>query len=495
MTIPVRESQPQPMLQSALAWLTRRPPDDRLHDLGPLKRHLREVAEASIPPAQRLKVLQMFQLRADATNSALKPRLLEASLPLPHRLRSIAQGLTDIHGLLATATLTSLHELAPDHPGHPIRDMRAHRARILGNLAEQQQIALFVSASAPKGLWVQAQEAFRLPGTVAATDTVDAAEQLLKGMLALVAVQPESFTAREISFLIDYLRGFSAAVEIRRQPLPPTENWYWLEESRDLPPVAIARRPPPSHGTMLYFSCATLARIASQHLMQLASGEAPAIPLLPPGNIETHANVLSRAQACWLTPPRRHAHRRPSHYRVEICAQFQKLWDLMRDTAPKVSSGASPITDWMVLNESPSGLALMHIAGAVTGLAPGDTLGLRIAPDRPWSIGLIRWARSDNPEHFELGLEMISPSAAPVRLARSGVDGAMFAPALLFPAVAGLDRNEALMTLRGEVSAGRFTLIRDTDCKVQLTECQMQHLALQTAKVEMFEFTRNLSPR
>ncbi|HZV53363.1 MAG TPA: hypothetical protein VFF82_00365 [Rhodocyclaceae bacterium] len=494
MTVPVRSQQPQPMLQSALAWLTMRPPDDPLHDLGPLKQHLKEVAEASIQPLQRLKVLELFQSRVDSTSKTLKPRLVGASLPLPHRLRSIAEGLTDIHGLLASATLRSMHELRPEDLARPVQDMPAYCTRILGNLAEQQQIALFVSTTAPNGVWVQAQEAFRLLRTIEGADTV-AAERLLKGMLALVAVQPESFTAREILFLAEYLHRFATAVDIRHQPLPPLENWHWLEESRDLPPVAIVRRPPPSHGTVLYFSCATLARIAAQHVMQLANGESLATLRLPPGNDVNHRELLARAQACWLTPPRRHAHRRPSHYRVEICSQFQTLWTLMGDSAPKVSGDGTPITDWMVLNESPSGMALMHVSGPVAELVPGDTLGLRTAPGQPWNIGLIRWARSDNPEHFELGLEMISPSAVPVQIVQGSTTSAKVSPALLFPASSSLEHNETLMTARGQADIGPFTLIGGTDGKVQLTRCQMRRLALQTAKVEIFEFTRDSAPQ
>ena len=102
---------------------------------------------------------------------------------------------------------------------------------------------------------------------------------------------------------------------------------------------------------------------------------------------------------------------------MEICARIQTLWNMLRGGEPaKVSRDATPITDWMVLNESPSGFALMHVAGTIEDMAPGDALGLRTAPGRPWNIGLIRWARSDNPEHFELGLEMISPTAIPVEV-------------------------------------------------------------------------------
>lgn len=60
---------------------------------------------------------------------------------------------------------------------------------------------------------------------------------------------------------------------------------------------------------------------------------------------------------------------------------MQTLWSMLREgESAKVSGDATPITDWMVLNESPSGFALMHVTGAIDDMAPGDALGLRTAP-------------------------------------------------------------------------------------------------------------------
>ena len=493
MTIPVHP-QPQPILQSTLAWLKAPPAGDPLLDLAALRQYLKETAEAMILPLQRLKLLELLQARVDSTSIILRPRLLDATLPLPHRLRTIAQGLLDVRGLLATAQLSSLHQLDEDTATISGQDIAANCARVLANLAEQQQIALIVSTTVPNGLWLQAQDAFRLIQTASGAND-DTGRDSLKIMLALVAAQPEAFTAREVSFLIEYLRQFCPAVELDSEPGPPLERWYWLEPSRDLPPVAIARRQPPSQGTLLYFSCATLGKIASQHLIQLANGRSPEELRLPASSIDENREVLVRVQQRWSSVPRRHSHRRPSHYRVEICARIQMLWRMLRNGEPaKVSGDAAPITDWMVLNESPSGFALMHVAGAIDDLAPGDAIGLRTAPGRPWNIGLVRWARSDNPEHFELGLEMIAPTAIAVEVVQPLAAESRRCAALLFPAVSGLDRNETLMTRRGQLGAGAFMLIRETDSRLQVTQCQMHHLVLQTSKMEIFEFRRNFSP-
>lgn len=489
-----------PPLQRAFAWLATRPPDDRVRDLVPLKHHLGEVAKAALPPARCLRVLELFQSRIDAANRALKPRLIDANLPLQSGLRRIAQGLMAVHGLLATTLLRSIHEHTPDPDQPSVIDMDALCKVILHNLAEQQQVALLVATAAPVGLWVQAQLVFRWLNTARQTTGELAAEPLLKGMLALAAVQPEAFTAREIAILLEHLPGLGPAVEISTEVPRRTDDWFWLEEDRDMPPVAMVRKGPPVHGTMLYFSCAKLARIAGRHLRQLEHGELPIAPTTSavPGtpSIEDRREVLARAQARWQSPPRRQAPRHPSHDRVQVCAPLRRLWSMLHDQRPAGSrAGTSPITDWLVLNESSSGYAMMHVAGPIDDLVAGDILGVRNSPDKPWNICLLRWGRSDNQEHVEIGLELISPSALPVQLVRRTAVAPALAPSLLLARQSDGDGDEALFVERGQLVGNRFTLIGEEDGKLRLAECEVQRLAMQTARVEMFTFKRDYSPR
>ncbi len=489
-----------PPLQRAFAWLATRPPDDRVRDLLPLKHHLSEVAKVSLPPARCLRVLELFQGRIDAANRALKPRLIEANLPLQSALRRIAHGLVGVHGLLAATLLRSIHESAPDTDKLSATDTDALCKVILHNLAEQQQVALLVATAPPVGLWVQAQLVFRWLNAARQATGESAAEPLLKGMLALAAVQPESFTAREIAILLEDLPGLVSAVEIATESPRRTEDWFWLEEDRDLPPVAMARKGPPVHGTMLYFSCAKLARVTGRYLRQLENGELPikptmsAVPDAP--TMQSHREVLARAQARWLSPPKRQAPRHPSHDRVQVCAPLGRLWSMLHDPKPAGSrTDTAPITDWLVLNESSSGFAMMHVSGPIDDLVAGDILGVRHTPEKPWNICLLRWGRSDNQEHVEIGLELISPSAVPVQLVRRTAVDSVLAPSLLLTRQSEGDGDEALFAERGQLVGNRFTLIGEEGGKLRLAECEVQRLAMQTARVEMFTFKRDYSPR
>jgi cyclic-di-GMP-binding protein len=487
---------PQPTLQRVFAWLAARPPDDRVRDLAPLKHHLGEVGKASLPPTQCLKVLELFQSRIGAASQALKPRLIEARLPLQGPLRRIAQGLMDVHGLMAATLLRSIHAGTAGADPPSASDMNVLCTAILHNLAEQQQVALLVATAPPVGLWIQAQLVFRVLGASPESTSEPAAIPILKGMLALAAVQPETLTARENAILAGYLPTLASAVEITAKLPSRPDDWFWLEENRDLPPVAMVRKAAPAHGTMLYFSCVRLARVAVQHLRRLDSGELPMPPNLPgQASMQEVRDVLARAQSRWRSPPRRQAPRHPSHDRVQICARLDRLWSVLQDQRPTGDADdVFPITDWQVLNESSSGYAMMHVSGPIDDLVAGDILGVRNSPERPWNICLLRWGRSDNPAHVEIGLELVSPSAMPVQLAHHATANSALAPSLLLARPPGGDGDEALFVERGQLVGNRFTLIGEEAGKLRLAECEVQRLALQTARVEMFTFKRDYSP-
>jgi hypothetical protein len=483
-------SQPSPsQLQDALAWLNAEPAKDPLRDLAPLLRNLREAADAARQPGQRLRVLELFQVRAAALTRALKPHLLDASLPLLQRLRTIAQGLIDIHGTLATLTLRVVFEPGTAGSQDFRQSLPTLCVGILKNLAEQQQAALLVAGPPPANLWANVQTVFQLLRSLPPEAVLPRANRQLKGILALTAAQPETFTARELAFLVEYLDLFSSAVEIDPSPTLPSEQWYWLEDGRDLPPVAVTRRAPPQQRTVFFFSCATLGSQAAAHA---ASDPASLAPSAYRPN-EKFRQTLAQAAERWSVPPRRRSHRRSAHFRVEICTSLSDLWALLGGHHPGKPVAAMPaVTQWMVLNESPGGFCVMHVSGAIGRLTAGDAIGMRMPDETTWTVCLIRWARSDNPEHVEIGVEMIAPSASAISVA-GGPEGA--APALLLPPLPALHRSETVLVPRGHYGIPTFTMIREADGKLQLTECRPERLAAQTASVEIIEFSRDFTAR
>ncbi len=482
-----------PALQDALAWLGAPPADDRLLDLSPMRKHLAAVAALGIPPLQHIKILELFEARAKLASASIKPLLLDATLPIPKRLRIIAHGLMRVHRRIATGYLKALREAPPEKFKGRARTPSRVCAAGLESLQQEFEVAQFVSATPAADFWIQAEGLYRMAvnrADKAATEAIDR----MKILLALAAGQPEGFSPREVAFLAAYLRRHAGAVEIRPAAAAAGEDDYWLDAIHGFAPTATVRRRATTPGA-LHFRCADMSRVAREHLARLARGERPESLGMPGDALSAdYRDVLTRAAEHWESPRTRKTNRRRHGYRVQVCTNLGRLWQRsgQEQALPEVELAAS---EWMVLNESASGYAIMHVAGALAGLVAGSAIGLRQDADKPWNICIVRWARSDNPEHIELGLELVAPQAEAVRIARRGADGqAEPLPALLLPPIAAIKRGEALLTARGQFVPGPFTLLNESSGRLQIAECAASHLQLHTACIEIFEFERTRVP-
>lgn len=490
--------------QRALDWLAEPPGEDPLLDLVPLRQHVAEIAELRLPVPHRLKIGELFQQRAERIDDALTPLLLDVKLPLPGYLATVAQGLIGLRAELGETWLKLAAEANPKELA------RIHRSRSqiclngVHNLSRQLNASLLIAAPTPAHFWRNAQALYHI-----AHDAVDPAATLpvelgaidvrFKAMLALTAAQPEGLAPREIAFLAEYLEAHAAATRI--DPIRPDNagDWFWLDASLDQPPVTMARLQPYSE-KCLYFRFGELAELAARHLDQLNDGVPPlkmGLPLQAAG--ADYRNALERARQCWATPRRRSFNRRPQTLTVSVCTQLSSLWTALEsDLRPEPVSTECALTysDWTLLNESPSGYAIVHVVGEVAGIVPGCAVGLRTVPGAAWQICLVRWARSKSNGHLELGLEVLAPSARPIRIqALTGRSPESPVAALLLPALPALHRGEAILAGRGDYNARPFTLLQEDDTHLKVVECMPHRSLIETSSVEVFEFIRNSTAR
>jgi hypothetical protein len=182
---------------------------------------------------------------------------------------------------------------------------------------------------------------------------------------------------------------------------------------------------------------------------------------------------------------------------VEVCTQLSSIWTALKgESEPDPTSSVCELTysDWTLLNEGPSGYAIVHVVGAVMGIVPGCAVGLRTGAGAAWQICLVRWARSRSSSHVELGLEVISPSATPVRIQAIGTrNPEPPVPALLLPAMPSINRSESILAGRGNYNARPFTLLQEHESHLQVAEYIPQRTLIETSSIEVFEFLRNRS--
>ncbi|MBK6630177.1 MAG: hypothetical protein IPG33_03575 [Betaproteobacteria bacterium] len=502
-TVPARQIQSSDDVAHVLDWLASPIPEDPAQDLAQLGGELAALCRAGLESAHYHRILDLFFDRAHRLSNALRVRLIEASLPLGKELRAMAALLISVHDGVASGYERVL--LDTERLVHSKRrNVGSVVARALRSLTEALETSCMVACPTPPDLWRRthalaksARDHFEPTATVIPGLSLDA-EKTYKGLLALAASQPEGFSPGEIALASEYLAQFSAAVSLL--PAPPREDegaWYWVDSSRDMGPVPPNRRIPPDHGDLLYCSFQLLARLLGEQVSALEAGM-PAGNLRLPERAAGHGGIaaLKRLQSHWAHPPHRHHPRRHNNFRAQVCVGLTELWQLLErgEALEGAEVGVPHMTEWMVLNESPGGFAVMHVAGEVEGLVPGSAIALRPAPDRPWSICIVRWMKSENPEHIELGLELIAPAARSVQLMfRNGDPGQLPTPGLLLPAIPALREHPAVLAPSGAYSARRFFIVSGED-KTHIMQGRLLSLDLQTGAVELFQFESDPYP-
>ena len=115
----------------------------------------------------------------------------------------------------------------------------------------------------------------------------------------------------------------------------------------------------------------------------------------------------------------------------------------------------------MITNESPDGYAIMHVMGKLANAVVGDIVAIRNETGRTWQICLIRWAQSENHEHLELGLQILSSKAVPAALIQTGDEGNAAARhvVLLLPPIPPLRAREVLIAAAGWIKPNQEKMV------------------------------------
>jgi cyclic-di-GMP-binding protein len=107
---------------------------------------------------------------------------------------------------------------------------------------------------------------------------------------------------------------------------------------------------------------------------------------------------------------------------------------------------------WDVEDEGAGGLSLSIRGKIQLHIQVGDILITRTSGEgNPWTVGVIRWVRSNGISHIEIGVQHLAPSANPVVIKTVNENGqeSDFLPALLLPEIKPLKQTQTLITHRG----------------------------------------------
>ncbi len=210
----------------------------------------------------------------------------------------------------------------------------------------------------------------------------------------------------------------------------------------------------------------------------------------------------------WGTPPRRVFNRSEKNSGIDICIgltathhhlgnKFKSMDDSPTGNRTEVTVNVvdSPIDNgntaifksarWVVVNESPGGLALTKRSGTPDSLRIGELLGLKPDDTGQWGLAVVRWAVNGAEVPLQIGVQMIAPSASAV-IVRIGED-AHPEPALLLPEILSLKQPATLIAPRSIYKPARNITLEQNGHQEQIL---LTRLVERTHSFERFQFSR-----
>ena len=475
-----------------LDWLASDLSEDTELELAALVRHLDELVRPDVGRNQFHRCLELVYTRSLSISGSIREKLAVASLPLSVNLHRSATRMVSALGKIVVGYEEILSEVQHRLVRTTRRNPETISSRALAILGEQLTIAHLAGNSAPYDFWQRAHAFYRAGQAEASPDArpgsvPEGTLTAYKYILAFAAAQPEGLTGREICWVAEYLA--STATSSRVSQTSPREDelgWFWIDPDQGNAPVSISRRDPPVVDGLIFFSAEELARRATTLIEQL-EGEQAQPAGLPEwlGRAEA-ATLLRRVREYWANPPHREHARRRNQYAIRVCCGLDNIWKMLRE--PGTVRQNRYATEWMVVNESPTGYAIMQVTGTANKLGAGMALALRREDEDPWTLCIVRWIRTETPEQVELGLQVIANTAKPVTVGfRAGLLPRPMKQALVLPPLPALNRQQAILAPAGTYTARRFMLVSDTN-RLYIAQGRLLSLDLQTAAVELFQY-------
>ncbi len=481
---------PGTSLSSLNAWLDSPDLSSPAESISALCEHLHGFGSAEVPLPKRAEVLDRVYMRGMTCVEKLIPDLVDTPVPVPGKARQVIRTMQEMLYGIAEQFL-DLHD-KNDSLGQTGSCIAPDLAlwRTLHALSRHLLIGSLTASPPGIGIWRKLHQTYDLARQQGITrNTPEGTTRPLQdeyyAAVLLGCAQPASFTAREILFLDAYLERFSSQIDSNRDKPDRNPEMFWIDPVRDAPATPCSRKPPPQETPVRYFSCGRLADLLANQLEALDSGagakqlELPEYAATPAGR-----GVLRRLSVHWGDPGKRRFPRRRQNYRAQLCAGLNKIYQLFQKRP--VSAETS---NWMIVNESPDGYSIMHVSGRTGPITVGDVVALKTETGNNWQLCIIRWVLSENQEHLELGLQILSANAIAADLALpSGTDGNACRPVLVLPATPVLRPEESMVVPSGMLAGHtkNLVLIIEKD-NIEVREINTGQRGEQNGQIEIYE--------
>jgi hypothetical protein len=470
---------------SCAAWLAELP----LVNVAPsqirLLDQLREFNRFDLPPAERLKVLETLREPIYFVQAEQIKKLSSKPLPLTGVERSIFGNVVALWQELLAGYQRCLKSAAEDKlEGRTALICQRALDCVASNMFDHcRTYHAFPSACwlALHRLYLLADEsretATGVADSVKKTD-VSCAEVYVRALL-LVLANPNEQQPKQLLQIQRWLERWAQHVPIRRAP----------PEDKSLPPLLLdfsaaagACREAEADGRSAsgWLDIGDLARVLKKCVVLLRKGEPPAslglgedcampdveqlLVLLfrlwcegKNGRVQSRRSVSAKAQAC-STFASMHFHisgktfRQPGQATELTRREHDEIATFghasTRHEDAYIEAGGYAIEDWLLQEESLSGLRIVRPAASSGGrYTHAQLIAVRPADAKNFLVGVVRWLRTDEEDALHVGVRVVPgvPRAVAVRPTGINAQREKFAPALYCPALPALASPASLI--------------------------------------------------
>jgi hypothetical protein len=413
--------------------------------------HLVEFNRTEMHGRLRLRLLDMFRDHIDWLLPQLEKRLARAAPPVSGPLRQVAYL---VEKLLKELAAGYSHVVLSVPRSWLSLGFKSHLhiplVRAMDLHARRLALSHRLYARSPGAVWAELHTLYRTAREWGLEDRdvespPASPSRVYRNALLLAFAQPTKLLHGDFPRVHAYLERFGELAElVDARPIAESSCVFLVDPRRDRAGIAFSKRTdlPPQSGDLMLLTGGLVERLQTQ-LRRLGEGIAPASLGLPDdAGTQAYRELMQRLVGNWRGERKQRSARMQFHPRVDVWVGLRDIWRALRYESPPepgetTRSGQSMprASQWIILNESARGFALKYMSGELAPINVGDIVGVRGRDRGSIYVCLVRWILSNNPEHFELGLQQLSPIVVPAVYKPEDSERVAPEPILFFPAV------------------------------------------------------------
>lgn len=469
---------------------------------------LKDLNRLPLDDDQRLKLMELYRQPVSTISRELQKNYLGLPVPIPLKNRPIAEQVQQFqiemaHGYLRIA------QHAAQKPALNRADQQAVALAIqrgIRYLTELLAKSYEVYAPCPAGCWREIHQLFRCAERLGVTETevpdlLNAAVKhssvahVYKQALLLAFSNPYRLPPRMLGKVLHYLDYWASYAKITQPDQELQHNCQFLinlQEDRagfsDTEGVVISHRAP-----YRLLTTHDLARVLHSQYTTLRDGKTPSSEGLEPDFFGPESlDMLRCLIGAWGIKPRRiftRISRHEAQFEVAMGVdngnffingqqEFQPSTTevgpprkrnaiaTLRAQSQQKSQPARTLTDWRLVDESASGIALRKAASGTDQMRVGELVALRQAgktANGNWNLAVVRWIKNTENDEIEMGIQRLAPQAEARAIrtdALRDLESGLI-PALFLPAIDRMKQPATLVTRKGVYRPDRIMTVDD----------------------------------